>query len=44
MEKIYEANKDKLKSPDKVVVGQKLIIPTMDRIATEPETKDATMN
>ena len=42
--KIYEANKDKLKSPDKVVVGQKLIIPTLDRIATEPETKDATMN
>lgn len=42
--KIYEANKDKLRSPDKVVVGQKLIIPTLDRIATEPETKDATMN
>ena len=43
-EKIYEANKNKLKSPDKVVVGQKLIIPILDRIATEPETKDATMN
>lgn len=42
--KIYEANKDKLKSPDKVVVGQKLIIPTLDRIATEPEIKDAAMN
>jgi nucleoid-associated protein YgaU len=44
VQRIYEANRDVLKSPDEVIAGQKLVIPPLPRSGSGPKKPEEVLS